>query len=262
VYVVLVARCLLDQVEAVQERRTRRRRRQPQSRRIESPYDIGQGPQDRSVVERFALAGLQFVATAPDREGRVVPQPRHDLFRLRTHHRDEVLVVGGRGRDPRARLGELLPHQQAPPVAFGVELRCLDQPATPDTQQIHTRIDREVQQPPEPVGSRHAVAEVERHPVPALGEDPPPVHLDAVRRRVAGRALRLDEPQRAEPNLVLAPVAHHAVGVRGRGQAIEVRRTAPVRPPRLGILHRQHPVPGRDHGPVGIRQRELHAIVA
>src|SRR4051794_34768505 len=116
------------------------------------------------------------------------PQPRHDLARVRGQRRDELRIVGRHALDPRARLDELLPDEDAEPVAEVVELVALDQAAAPHAQQVDVRARGERQQALELLRPRHAVEHVERHPVPAADGHLRPVDAEAI-------GVELDRPE-------------------------------------------------------------------
>jgi hypothetical protein len=84
---------------------------------VEAAHHVAQrGQHRRPVVERPAVRVLQLVAAAPDRQAGVVSPERDDPPGLGRHPAHEPVAVARHALDPRAGLGELLPHQDPEPV--------------------------------------------------------------------------------------------------------------------------------------------------
>src|SRR4051794_16454432 len=167
------------------------------------------------------------------------PQPRHDLARVRGQRRDELRIVGRHALGPRARLDELLPDEDAEPVAEVVELVALDQAAAPHAQQVGVRARGERQQALELLRPRHAVEHVERHPVPAADRHLHTVDTEAV-------IVELDRPE--------------ADGEVTRG--VETLLAHAVRPPELRRLDAEQRLPLGFDGADTVAQRDGRKALA
>src|SRR5436305_13641911 len=91
---------------------------------------------------------------------------RDDLVRVGRERGDEVGIVGGHALEARARLRELLPHEDAEPVAERIERLALDHPTAPHAEAVDVRAVGELEQARELLRPRHSLADVERDPGP------------------------------------------------------------------------------------------------
>ena len=240
VYVVLVGRCVPDDVDPVVEYGPGGRGRDPVASRIEAFHDAAErGERGRALfVERDAvvvrLIAGELVASAPQGERGVVGEAGHDRLGLGTQVLHEVGIGCRRALHAGTGLRELLPYKQARAVAGVVELLAFDEPPAPDPKEARAGPRREVDEVLDSFQRDGAIERISRDPVPADERDALAVHDGGVGEGVlrrSGIALERKTPEADSgvPGVILGAHAHR----------VELLPAEPVRPPRLRRLDGQ-----------------------
>src|SRR5437588_5319598 len=160
---------------------------------------------------------------------------RDDLARVGRERGDEVGVGGGHALEAGTRLHELLPYEDAEPVAERVERLALDHPAAPHAEEVDVRAVGELEQARELLRPRHSLADVERDPVPTA---------DVGALAVDDELVVVRELDRSKADLDPA-------------RTVEARLAHAVRPPELGIPDLEERLPVRVHAADAVLERDV-----
>jgi len=171
----------------------------------------------------------------------MIAPPGDNLPRLAFHERDEGRIAGRDVVLPGAGLNELLPDQDAEPVAAVIKRFLLDQAAAPHAQDIDVRLPRQRQQMVELFRPLDAVHQVQRDPVPPLEVDFAPVDLGRVGAggwvgRIVGHEF---QPADAECHSLCIGLRARCRVDHAHARLVERLLAVPVRPPQRGALERE-----------------------